>query len=169
VRTETSERPYGTQWNPVAPRQTTESLASLSFFPTKELPMKTPSFPLSSRAKPRDLQLRGPLLEMFSTGCTRISCHALQDMFAYAQRSAGISLHFYNSSVSCLAPPTPRPVPDHGRLRIMNRDEPADSRRSVNGRTNWKRQAAFLLASAPFTSAKAPEDGLRALPGMLAR
>jgi hypothetical protein len=35
---------------------------------------------LSSRAQPRDLQFRGPLLEMFfSTESTRISCHVALD------------------------------------------------------------------------------------------
>jgi hypothetical protein len=38
----------------------------------------------SGGAKPRDLQFRGPLLEMFSTERTRISCHAAQDTTTYA-------------------------------------------------------------------------------------
>src|SRR5450631_3833826 len=40
------------------------------------LSMEPPLFPVSSRAKPRDLQFYGPVVEMFSTERTRISYHA---------------------------------------------------------------------------------------------
>jgi hypothetical protein len=43
-----------------------------------------PLSPLSSRAKSRDLQFNGPLVEMFSTERTRISCHAALDKAEYA-------------------------------------------------------------------------------------
>jgi hypothetical protein len=63
-------------------------------------------FPLSSRAKPRDLRFRGPLLEARNTilkqychlDRTRISCHAAQDMPACAAFVKESSMKYANAT-----------------------------------------------------------------------
>ncbi len=54
--------------------------------------------PLSSRAKPRDLQFSGPFVEMFSTERPRISCHAALDRAACAALRKESRMKFFNAT-----------------------------------------------------------------------